>query len=111
MRRWSPTTRCLACSPATRQLRRYCSQRSAAVYHHSQDFDWDELRKRSCRGSIFRIAAGWQYRPTGATQELLWESSYKTHAEQSSHLFKERRYLLQAFPSLSSGELQVLEVG
>ena len=110
MRR-SPTTRCLACSPATfsRQLRRYCSQRTAAVYHHSQDFDWEELRKRAAVDPF--SASSPTIPPDGATQELLWESSYKTHAEQSSHLFEERRYLLQAFPSLSSGELQVLEVG
>ena len=84
---------------------------SAAVeYHHSNDFCFDALRARAVVPPFSQIAD--HPEASSSEQEARWEKQYRSHVESPSHLFKERRYLLHAFPSLQEErDLRILEVG
>ena len=49
--------------------------------------------------------------PLVSDQIAKWESMYRTHSADRQHMFKDRRYLLHAFPLLQAPALRVLEIG
>lgn len=93
--------------PTPRVARRWLS-RSPAQYHDSTDFCWEALRARVSLPSF--VATRPSASTDGADQEARWELAYRTHRSTQAQLFKERRYLLNAFPLLREAEA-VLEVG